>query len=1054
MDLQTLFPSVTQRGNTWNSPCPMCIPDSTELVYQGFSFYGEDRLVWFVDTKTFYCRECARNGLGRGGNGYYKLVDISNKLGTSADIDSEVLTKPKESPLLYLWDDFLINRAHLLVEREYWKQFGWGDSLINKFKLGKGTLVSEDGVAHVIPMRIERIFKNEEDDVLGPIDLYYIAARKQGVPPKRNPGSVKNFWWRIPSTTSLPKGVVLAEGEKDAITLSYMFPEYDVITAFGASSWTEVKSSLLVTYKSVIVFGDYDTAGQSFNDQLMVHANKFGFTLRFMDWGKTGMEQGSDITDLFSIHKEASRLLVEKSLQVFVSTYQPPSLIHSPVEGEESFVTVDELRGAGERSLTGIIEGYLTSYEPGEALLLAAPPGVGKTFTLVRTATGMAKQGLELDLVALARLREEEASLRKQLVVTVDEELRKELADSYKAVQAEIEGFSFARIAWYGQYRDGFTGLLDNGMSEEICFDYRARDANNCSNFELVVKLGSNNHVIGEYCSLGCPFKASCEAGGYLSQERRRKEKPITYFRHQHLTGELPNEYTRLTIVDENPSHVIDGEPLFALPVDLVNHQQGWDIDISDYASVEALTTLTRVLRMVCGLTNGQPARFEDGVKNPMHTISGSAVLKLIDSTIKSLGGDQTLDSVLSQINPKTLDKFQPTFISGDSETIRKRCVGEIYRGLVRELPRYQKDGDNQAPTCLHLTGGGIELYAASKFGVPKSSPLIVADATAFPDLYSAMFANREIKVFEPLVRNPLTKTTVIVGSDWTKGQLMSELGEAIRAMKRVVPTVTTLLGEEIRLDAAPNTENLESTMLRHAKIMLKYFSVRHKQTLVVTHKDLRGLFETLFPYENISYAHYGQLRGSNAYQSYEAVCLIGAFRIPYDIVWKKVQAWASLLGLEEHIPNETVVEDIYFPDSTEISSHRTFKNPFAKKFVTMIEVGELVQSAERIRPHTNQEGEKHVYISASRPGLRYGTRFVSKAKFLEEISPESKQSNIRNELLREAEESYKKMGVVVLPSYAVLAKKYGVSFSTIKEHRTEAIIAFETRLTGGGETK
>ena len=301
---------------------------------------------------------------------------------------------------------------------------------------------------------------------------------------------------------------------------------------------------------------------------------------------------------------------------------------------------------------------------------------------------------------------------------------------------------------------------------------------------------------------------------------------------------------------------------------------------------------------------------------------------------------------------------------------------------------------------------------------------------------YMKRCLNEKISVFAPKIKSPLANITVVHGSDWTKGALMRQLGDILGDQEKLKDvTVRTLLGDEFDISKLPdrkehffNSQILEEAVQLITGIIQKY---DHKRVLIITYKDLKPLLSRYFEGSavDIAWDSFGATRGTNRYKEYEAVILLGAFRVPYSVLWRKINVWANLLGITDQIPQETVIKPRRYDGTNEGHGYRTFDHWFADALVNQWEEGELIQSAERIRPHMG--GRKHVYVLASRPALPYTTSLLAKSELIEEFVG-SKKDEVKAYL----EEYYKKHQK--FPTYRSVAEQFGVSNQTIKQFRKE----------------
>jgi hypothetical protein len=327
-----------------------------------------------------------------------------------------------------------------------------------------------------------------------------------------------------------------------------------------------------------------------------------------------------------------------------------------------------------------------------------------------------------------------------------------------------------------------------------------------------------------------------------------------------------------------------------------------------------------------------------------------------------------------------------------------------VYNALMRELDFYRNDRDNAVPSAVHLVSGKLEIYENSAFKISSSTPVIVSDATAgMPELYQAAFS-RELEIYSPKVRNPNAHITVVGGSDWTRGELEHRLGKQLKdRATRKAEYAEDVTGAKFYLHDIPTNPNLydDNKLLKEYEDSIYSLVERHSSILVVVHKKVRDILEDIFRYkypiaaEKISWGHYGSLRGTNKFKACSAVVLLGVPRVPYDVVWRKIQAWANLLRIESPIPYRFIYKPKPYDGHFKGHTYRTFDNPFAQRFVDTVEEGECIQSMERIRPHSTDD-EKYIYIFASRPMGNYITNITTKNNVLNLYRGDSSLNRVR----------------------------------------------------------
>ena len=549
---------------------------------------------------------------------------------------------------------------------------------------------------------------------------------------------------------------IITEGEKDGITAAYLFPQANVFVSFGVGTFTKRMTEYVSGkgHSRVWVFGDNDEAGVKFNQRIAAWALQSGMKHSIIEWGSEE-SKGYDITDLLrdrgyeeTLNYISDHMVVLKDIVSNAGTtrgaYIPDySLIEEEYVEEEDqlFSDLYTLRGEGVNSIYGQVSYFLENYKElkkGKGLLklLQPPPGAGKSYALVKVATQIARQETELRLVERAKLQ----NLLHQYEVSADEEEdedeRKATLDVVARLQRKLDNFSLTSVTWFGQYRNGYEDLLANGMDPNLCYDYQARTEDNCANYAMASQLSGAYHDVGAYCNRGCPFKEECLKTGYLSQEKEARQKPIVYYRHQHLLS-AQNRVTknRLVVVDEAPHGIIDNNPVVFKADAVYPHMRGWQLEVGDAIQTSQVEMLMEAVRFSMNANIGKG-------KNDISTIiSGATFLRLVDQQVRVVSeGKYTLLSLIDTIPIEVLSRnYQPTFVGGEGD-IKKRVAPVLFSAIQEEIEAFRENPDNTLPSKIHLVDGELELYSGTAIKIPSNTPVVVADATGHRLLYEAMF--------------------------------------------------------------------------------------------------------------------------------------------------------------------------------------------------------------------------------------------------------------------------------------------------------------------------
>lgn len=1016
-DFEVYFPPQQLKKDSsseWHSPCPFCANhDEGSFVYNSFRFSGTDRLIWNLPSNYFWCRRCHIEGR----KSIFSLIEMGVHFSIVVDpLSVKTYAIPKAKREIDYWSLREIFESHANVQRDYWYRFGWTDEIINHFKLGFGEINYNKGNAHLIPMNTRTVNRPAN------LNQHFMSGRIEGEAGSHQlVGSKQELFWYVHEDLE-SKIIVLPEGEKDAIT-AWMLGFKNFATAFGAGLWDYERTKFLKEqgFEVIYSFGDNDPAGHAYNHRVAAFCKELGLTHRVLNY--EDRPQGFDLTDLFIELKENTYIYILSHLieieniesyknltlgkPAFIDDYRriDPEYAIEPIQS----VSLADLRGEGELSIYKKVKTFLSLYSienrgRGKLLLLRASPGAGKSHTLVRVCEEIATIEVAKRENIRSELVENIESLKTQYREMEDADEKNILKEVLLKMEKKLADFSLAAIAWVSPFKVTYNDILDIGADKNLWFDYKARSEDNCENFAMAKTLGENNHNIGAYCEFVCPFKQRCLERGYLSQERERKKYPITIFRHQSLVkGGLGDDYKSLVVVDESPFHVVE-EPFVFFAKDFYPHKDDWDFDITDINIIKAMDIFIDSVRFTMNYNIGL------GQKDPNYMISGTKFLKHLDKQIQTASDNTfTLQRVFEIVPEEVFEHaYQPLYLGDSEHEVKLRCVPFLYKAIRKELDNYVSEGSNNLPSCIHLVSGRLEIYSISVTKIPSTVPVIVADGTA--DLiqrYDVLF-NREVDLYGPTLYNPNAETIVFRGSDWTLSQIESQLGKEIRDRQQRSFVVKDVAGETFDLNELPVLPTTyDKPILKDYKDVILSLVERHPNLLVITHKKVRPLIEEVVRAENenaynrIAWGHYGALRGTNSFKDLEAVLLVGVARMPYEIMYRRIQAWASVLDINEEIPFDMSYHPAPYHTQHNGSTYFTFNHPFARSYADAYEVGEMLQCQERIRPHATDK-TKYIYVFASRPSSQFIKKVLTKADFLSYHRLVSPINRLKEFLIRE----------------------------------------------------
>lgn len=1010
------IPNVIEIGDELHSPCPFCEPTQRSRISRrnGLTFVGEDRFFWQTNYSQFYCRHCGRHSLEE---------TVEKLFGGAASVSLEFHdTLPKvanEHRELVLYDETYVQELHSKVSYDYWQNFNWTRETIDKFQLGYGKLYPHSSGAnrHIIPFvpktadksasgfalegRLEKPFRNEPRNM-------------------RTAGVTKEYFSEIVEGDS--SFAYICEGLKDAIS-AYQIGFRHIYCFFGNGTDLESFASYVAAknYFQVLLFSHNDEMGEKYQKKIQALVPN----LYCLEWPHDA-KRGYDLTNLLEEFGNNASLYCTQNLielreepvkgyipdvRYWLPDYEPISI--------DSAVSTETVRS----ELPEVLDEYITNYDKkrrmagrGIVKVLGAYPGSGKSYALVQMAEKLARKALLEFQIECRALDKAIAALTQETPFILDSEALEENRRRIETFRERRANLSCATVLYAGPFITGWQDILDQGADENLWYNYEARNEDNCENIYTVSKLASKGYVPMAYCQSVCPLKSHCEKHGYLSQDAERKAHPITYVRHQQLVTAMVNEY-KYIIIDESCLPVFDA-PTVVDVSQLVPTYEYWDSH-ADMVQVKLILELVEGVRQ---------ALLEAGEN---HVYSGREVMRMIDHHM--LGN---LVETLQRIDPKIVMDFQPkTVMQGiDTSQVPIRCLPVLYQTLLSELELYQSSA-SRYNSGLHIVNQELEIYSLEKLHIPSNRPIIISDGTPLPLLYGMLF-DREVETYSPVMYSPEAQTTVYCGSDFTITSIRKQLGVALQDFHRWLDdndkTVSDLFDEEFDLNAIPFDESIyESSVMRRALALIKMTAERHSSLLFITYKPIRAILEKrvkeLYPdlAKKIHFAHYWSLRGTNRFKDMEAVLLLGCPRIPYDALYRRIQAWGKIAQMQWISPAIKLSVAAYSGDSRyDGYTYPNFTDDFASSFVDMVEAGEIQQNTERIRQHTSKR-PKYAYLAMSRPAARW----VTTVSRVGEAVNNYDNDNFRN-AYQEMLTSY--LTTQGFPSYNSISSKYHLSNSKV----------------------
>jgi hypothetical protein len=1003
-----------ESGVEFHTACPFC-GTGPILMHKGVAFYGEDRLIWWADDGGVWCRKCTtRRTLAELAEFFH--VDAQQFVFDAEAAEKTRLRKSKHTSDLRTSDT--VDNFHRTVVRDYWKKFGWTDETIERFRLGYGRMKSNERInRHLIPFRAQHHTK-------GVMEGWSFEGRNPDAPKKvrnvKTAGLTKGYFWLIEDDPA-DKTLYIAEGPKDAISLSQMGFK-NVLAIFGTSYWDKGISRFVLNkgYSNAVALGDADDVGLKFDQKVASDLATIG--ARFLRWPKQ-YSGGYDITDLLQDMGEraAKEFIFEYTTFEIQRGYIPDfRVVQADYVPEQPIntTTVPQMRQEMPLLMADYFDHYRDrrkQYPQGTALILGAPPGAGKSYSLVQEAQRQA-YGVRIQHGdAMRNLAKNIDAQRVAVQQETDPEIREEAQRRLERMEKKLaKGGRVNRVLFGGLYVDAWNDLIAQpGFDPDLWFNFQARNTDNCGEYEVVNALAGKGYNARAYCNTKCPLKAECERNGYLSQFDKMERFPITFVRHQHLDTGMVDNY-RSIIIDENPTHVfVSGKE--ATLTDLAPIWEGWS-DNLEPAVGEAIDSLVNALRHTLRKSEEQGAAW-----------SGRDAMQQMSK--ESFG---QLGTLMSMLDDEALEAIQPA--SGihvedvaDVDHLPSRCISDILTLLHDEWPDYEIGKSYNS--SLHFEKGKLIYYPRKTLDIKPSKALLIADGTANTEFYRWL-TGRELEIYAPDVYDPDAQTIVFRGSDFTRSQLKKQIGLQLNLLKKFnTQVVYDILGEPLEVSSIPFDENAyNSAMLDQAMTLLKMVLERHDKVLFVSHMPIRRVLEervkSIFASRKIEFGHYGALRGTNAYKDFDAVLMVGAHRVPYDSLHRDAMAWARLAGHTEYVRPDIIIKASPYHGREDGHSYPAFEDEFAEMIQTIAEVGEIRQALDRIRLHTSGR-PKTAYLALSRPAARW----VSDVYSLHAVIKE--QSDTRERRIREFAQAYhSRRGKY--PTYGQVIAELGGSTNTV----------------------
>jgi hypothetical protein len=947
-------PGCVRVGREWKSLCPYTLPGQ---------WTGEDRFVIRLekDRIVTFTRGVMNEKHKPTSHDFQELVDVlaaEKSLVISYSLPEILSTFETEgiggtrgnayhgarkTLKTYTFHDIL--PLHLKVQREYWYSLGINDKTIDAFRLGYGLHPGNRASKlerHLIPIQVTDVswvFKSRKAD---PEDIPHLA-------PPQMPNMLESSFF---VDRSKPKNIAyIVEGERALLSMWQIKEELGddysgmvFTTSSGSSVWEEAWSKFILGlgFKTILIVKDNDVPGATYANAILSSFYTFDDSLEIdvIEWEEDRFPLKYDIGDLLSDYKqEAAELFLSldrlsgksgEDSNIYQPRFFPNFLEDDPTVFPPSIeVARDEMRGRTHFFVNKYKERY---YYPaseeedgrGSLLLLQSDPGIGKSYMVTEL----------LENFALEKLQD-------------------------PAYQGEgRRNYNIAALA--GERKNGWGDLMKHAKHPELWFNQQARNEDNCENYGVASALGSKGYNVRRFCETTCPLFSKCKESGYISQDERRKKFPLVYLRHQHLRVQEILSPMKLLVVDESPLGMFS--PITVSSYDL-EKPQDWIFSSVDLRQNQIIYLVLQALRRLISDTmiSGENTA----------VISGTSLLYRLDTLLGGKLVSLMRDVELSFIEDLTSHTMRNIENEEQAKELPKAYFDLMFNILAQETLEYYAQGIYRVQSKIHLYNQRYSLFDDTPIFFKENRPMIVADATADPELLSRA-THRDVVIHNAAIRSPNAHTYAILGSENTK---------------------TSLILAETHPDIVR---------------FLKHVCQKHRSVLVVTYKALEDTIKAqllaLPEYDplnwNVHFEHFNNLRGTNLYKEFESVVILGVPRMPPEDFNILTKSWFA--GDAENLNYTRIRIPCVYHGTKDAYEINTFADKRLQDFVDHTEAAEMLQCAARIRPHTDPGSDKFVYAMTARPFAHWHTRILTMREMLFEWEQ-------KDQYLQQAEQLFEK---------------------------------------------
>ncbi|NTU86013.1 MAG: hypothetical protein HGA45_42920, partial [Chloroflexales bacterium] len=279
-----------------------------------------------------------------------------------------------------------------------------------------------------------------------------------------------------------------------------------------------------------------------------------------------------------------------------------------------------------------------------------------------------------------------------------------------------------------------------------------------------------------------------------------------------------------------------------------------------------------------------------------------------------------------------------------DYQALPPSHTATLLHQVAREL-RLRTEG-RRVTSRLEARGGRLELFGRVEHLIQQlarpDQPKIILDATANAGVLAALFPTTPLRVERPIISGA-TRVIQVVGRDWAKSSLKSRASAtAERRRDRWI--------EDVASHIRPGRKTLVVCTLDWEEELRDGLRARGHDAVAV--------------------AHYGALRGSNAYKGYDVI-LAQVYHPNLDAVVREGRALFA--DDETPLDERVVVVPRLLQDATGAAWQvqvPTFADPRLAALLEQRREAELLQCALRGRPFDHPDVQITLLFSLPLPGL------------------------------------------------------------------------------------